>query len=335
MKAKVLFVISILFIFLFSCQDVEYKKIEGVTQGTTYHIIYNKDKDLKPEVDSILNQIDLSLSSYNKKSILYKLNQNEDVPLDEHFIKVFNKSMEISKATNGLFDITVMPLVRFFGFGPDHKISDVFDTTKVDSILQYIGYQKVKIVNNHLVKADPHIQIDLNAIAQGYSVDVVADYFDRLGIKNYSIEIGGETLSKGVNEYGDAWRIGVEKPIENTDILDRQVELIVGIKNEKKAIATSGNYRKFHIENGVKFTHTINPKTGFPARDSLVSVSIMSDNCTTADGYATACMVSGFEKAKKLVESHPELEAFFIYFDKNGNYKFYITPGFKKHVIEE
>jgi len=334
MKTNIFLLSIILSIFLFSCQDVEYKKIEGLTQGTTYHIIYNKDKDLQKEVDSILKDIDLSLSSYNENAILYKLNNNEDIKLNEHFIKVFNKAMEISKASDGLFDITVGPLVKFYGFGPNKTNGDLFDTLKIDSLLKHVGYQKVRIENNHLIKSDPDIIIDLNAIAQGYSVDVIADFFDRMGIKNYSIEVGGETLSKGVNEYGDAWKIGIEKPIENTDISDRQVELIVGLKNEKKAIATSGNYRKFHIENGVKFTHTINPKTGFPSRDSLVSVSILSENCMTADGYATACMVSGFEKAKKIVENHPELEAFFIYFDQNGNYQFYFTPGFKKYVIE-
>ncbi len=333
MKKIIYVLIGIILVFT-SCQDVQYKKIEGFTQGTTYHIIYNKDADLQSEVDSILKQIDLSLSNYNKNSILYKLNHGENVPLDEHFIKVFNKSIEISKASDGLFDITVGPLVELYGFGPGEHKGAVFDTTAIDSILQFVGYQKVRIVKNHLVKDDPRIRIDLNAIAQGYSVDVVADYFDKLGIKNYSIEIGGETLSKGVNEYGDAWRIGIEKPIENTEINDRQVELIVAIKNEKKALATSGDYRRFYFKNGVKFTHTINPKTGYPARDSLVSVTIMANDCTTADGYATACMVSGFEKAKKLVNTHPELEAFLIYLNKDGKYQFYFTPGFKKYVLE-
>ncbi len=333
MKKTIFLIIGVILIFA-SCQDVEYKKIEGFTQGTTYHIIYNKDADLQPEVDSILKQIDLSLSNYSKDAILYKLNHGEDVPLDEHFIKVFNKAIEISKATNGLFDVTVSPLVELYGFGPDDHKGAIFDTTTIDSILQFVGYQKVRIKDGRLVKDDPRIRIDLNAIAQGYSVDVVADYFDKLGIKNYSIEIGGETLCKGVNEYGDAWRIGIEKPIENTEINDRQVELIVAIKNEKKALATSGDYRRFYFENGVKFTHTINPKTGYPARDSLVSVTIMSNDCMTADGYATACMVSGFEKAKKLVNEHPELEAFLIYLDKNGKYQFYFTPGFKKYVLE-
>jgi thiamine biosynthesis lipoprotein len=288
---------------------------------------------LKPQVDSILERIDLSLSKYRKDAILYKVNENQDVELDDHFIKNFNKAMEISKATNGMFDITVGPLVDLFGFG-DKKRGDITDTALVDSLLQFVGYNKVKIVNRHLVKQNPGIQLDFNAIAQGYSVDVIADYFERIGIKNYMIEVGGETMCRGHNEFGDEWRIGVEKPIENTDATDRVVELILGFKNVKKAVATSGDYRKFYIANGIKYTHTIDPHTGFPVKDSLVSASIMADDCMTADGYATACMASGFKKAKELVNAHPELEAFFIYFDHNGKYKFYITPGFKKYVIE-
>jgi thiamine biosynthesis lipoprotein len=332
MKTRIIAALFIV-IFLNACQDVQYHKIEGETQGTTYHIIYNKDKMLKTEIDSILNDIDLSLSKYREDAILYKINKNQDVALDNHFIKVFNKAIEISKASNGLFDITVGPLVNLYGFGNENR-GDVLDSNLIDSLLQFVGYKKVKIVNNHLEKENPGIQIDMNAIAQGYSVDVIADFLERQGVKNYMVEVGGEVICKGKNEFGDEWRIGVEKPLENTDINDRQIELILGFKDVKKAVATSGNYRKFFVENGIKFTHTINPQTGYPTRDSLVSASIMANDCMTADGYATACMVSGFENAKKIVENDPNLEAFFIYFDKNGNYKFYFTSGYKKYVIE-
>lgn len=332
MKRNILFLGLAVLIFS-SCQDVKYYKISGETQGTTYHIIYNKDKVLKPQVDSILRAIDLSLSNYQENSILYKINHNEDVELNDHFVKVFNKSMEISKKSDGLFDITVGPLVNVYGFGKGKK-GNIGDSTVIDSLLQYVGYNKVKIVDNHFIKENPNIQIDVNAIAQGYSVDVISEYFDRIGVKNYMIEVGGETLSKGHNEFGDEWRIGVEKPLENTEISDRQIELIVGFKDTKKALATSGNYRKFYVENGVKYTHTINPKTGYSTRDSLLSTTIMADDCMTADGYATACLVSGFVKAKKIVEAIPGLEAFFIYLDKKGNYKFWFSKGFKKYVIE-
>lgn len=332
MKRNIIFLGLAVLIFS-SCQDVKYFKITGETQGTTYHIIYNKDKVLQTQVDSILQQIDLSLSNYQENSILYKVNHNEDVELNQHFINVFNKAMEISKNSDGLFDITVGPLVNIYGFGKGKK-GNIEDSTVIDSLLQFVGYHKVKIVNNRLIRDNVGVQIDVNAIAQGYSVDVIAEYFDKIGIKNYMIEVGGETLCKGHNEFGDEWRIGVEKPLENTEISNRQIELIVGFKDTKKALATSGNYRKFYVEDGIKFTHTINPHTGYPTRDSLLSTTIMADDCMTADGYATACLVSGFDKAKKIVESNPGLEAFFIYFDKKGHYQFWFSKGFKKYVIE-
>ncbi len=330
---KKIILLSIIVISFASCKDVVFNKIAGEAQGTTYHIVYNKDKVIKTEVDSILNEIDLSVSNYNPKAILYRINNNEqDLTLDHHFITVFNKAVEISEASDGLFDITVGPLVQLYGFGSEKK-GNINDSV-VDSLLQFVGYKKVSIVGNKLVKENDGIKIDMNALAQGYSVDYVADFFERLGIANYMIEIGGEVVCKGHNEFGDEWRIGIEKPIEDSDIQDRQVELIVGFKDEKKALATSGNYRRFFIEDGVKYTHTINPKTGHPAKDSLVSVTIMADDCMTADGYATACLVSGLEKAMDIVEKNDKIEAFFIYFDYKGNYKFIITPGFKKYIIE-
>ncbi len=329
MKKLFLF-LPFVFFAISSCKDVTYNVLNGETQGTTYHIIYNKNEMLKPEVDSVLEIIDLSLSNYNKNALLYKINKNKTDEVDEHFKTVFNKAVEISDASDGFFDITVGPLVNLYGFGGENK-SQINDTI-VDSLLNFVGYDKVKIQGDKLIKENSNIKIDMNALAQGYSVDYLADFFERKGINNYFIEVGGEVVCKGKNEYDGKWKIGVEKPLENTEIEDRKVELIVAIKNEKKALATSGNYRKFYIEDGVKYTHSINPKTGYPTRDSLVSVTIMADDCMTADGYATACLVSGYEKAVKMVNEKDNIEAFFIYFDKLGNYKFYFTPGFKKYV---
>ncbi len=331
MKLSLFFFVLVAVVFS-SCKDAVYNDINGETQGTTYHIIYNKDVMLKSQIDSVLNEIDLSLSTYNENSLLYKLNNNEDLPLDKHFVKVFNKAMEISEVSDGMFDVTVGPLIEMYGFGSD-KHTEVNDTI-IDSLLQYVGFTKVKIVNNKLVKDVPEIRLDLNALAQGYTSDYVADYLERQGIVNYFVEVGGEVICKGLNNFGEGWRIGIEKPIENTDNTDKQIELIISIKNEKKAIATSGNYRKFYIENGVKFTHSIDPHTGYPARDSLVSVSIMADDCMTADGFATACMVSGFEKAKQIVTKNEALEAFLIYLDKEGKFQFWFSPGFEKYVVE-
>lgn len=329
---KTFFGISILLLFATSCQEIVYNTVNGETQGTTYHIIYNKDKMMKPEIDSVLNVIDLSVSNYNPDAILYKTNENIDVDVDKHFITVFEKAIEISKASNGLFDITVGPLVNLYGFGNQDK-QEVNDTI-IDSLLNYVGYDKVRIQGQKLVKDNENIRIDMNALAQGYTADFVADFLERKGIRNYFVEIGGEVIVNGQNEFGEGWRIGVEKPIENSSNLDREVQLIVQIKGHKKALATSGNYRKFYVENGVKFTHTINPKTGYPTRDSLVSVTIMSDDCMTADGYATACLVSGYKNALEIINNNSEIEGFLIYFDWKGNYQFYFSQGFKKYVVE-
>ncbi len=334
MKKFTILLTAVAILLTTSCKQTHYYKIAGETQGTTYHIIYNYDKMLKPQVDSILRVIDNSLSIFNPNSIVSKVNKNEPVTLDEHFINVFKKAIEISEVTGGAFDITVGPLVEAYGFGAGQRLNKLTDR-QIDSILEFVGYKKVKLEDHHLIKQDPRIELDFNAIAQGYTVDVIANYFDNLGIKDYLIEVGGEVIAKGRNELGGPWRIGIDKPIENSTEATREVQLIIGIKGRKKAVATSGNYRRFYIENGVKFTHTIDPYTGKPVRDSLLSVSILTDDCTTADGYATACMVVGLKRAIEIVENDPKLEAFFIYFDHKGRYKFYMTEGFKKYVIEE
>ncbi len=333
-KVYYLFFLSLTLLLLPSCAKQQYYKIMGETQGTTYHIIYRYSKMIKPQVDSILNEIDLSLSIYNPNSIISKVNRNEPVQVDEHFIKVFNKAMEISEATNGAFDVTVGPLVEAYGFGPGGKLQNL-SKQKIDSILQFVGYHKVHLEGNRVIKDDPRIQMDFNAIAQGYTVDVIAKYFDRLGITDYMVEVGGEVITKGKNEFGEPWRIGIDKPIEGSTEASREIQLVLGLKGTKKAVATSGNYRRFYIENGIKYTHTIDPHTGQPTKSNLLSVSILSNNCTDADGYATACMVMGLEKAIELVNRKANLEAFFIYFDNEGKYRFYFTPGFRKYVIEE
>ncbi len=334
MKIRLSFILAAFVLVFASCSQQHYYKVAGETQGTTYHIIYKYDKMLKPQIDSILREIDNSLSTFNPNSIISKVNRNIPVTLDQHFINVFNKAMEISEVTDGAFDVTVGPLVEAYGFGARKRLNNL-SASQIDSILQFVGYNKVHIEGNKLIKDDPRIELDFNAIAQGYTVDVISQYFDKLGIKDYLIEVGGEVIAKGRNELGGPWRIGIDKPIENSTEATREVQLIIGIKGRKKAVATSGNYRRFYIENGVKFTHTINPHTGRPVRDSLLSVSILSNDCTTADGYATACMVVGLNRAIQIVENNPELEAFFIYFDKHGRYKFYMSKGFKKYIIEE
>jgi FAD:protein FMN transferase len=335
MNNKVLVLIIIVSI-TFGCKEkkIEFGSITGLTQGSTYSIVYENPSKFKPEVikknvDKILHDFDMSLSIYNDSSIISKMNRNEEVLADTFFIEVFNKSRTISLLTDGAFDITVGPLVKAWGFGPDEHKS--FDVSKLDGLMKLIGFEKVTLKGRHLVKSDPNIFLDVNAIAQGYSADVICRYFESLGMKDCLVEIGGEVMAKG-DKGGSFWKIGIDRPEDNNMSPGSNIQAIIKIKNQ--AISTSGNYRKFYIENGIKYSHEIDPKTGYPARNTLLSVSILADDCATADGIATACMVMGKDKAVKFLNKHPELEAYLIYSDEKGNFKSWITENLRKNIEE-
>src|SRR5664280_2407419 len=293
----------------------------GFAQGSTYSVVYENVKkidqgELREKVDKILNDFDKSLSIYNDSSILSRINRNEDAVPDSFFTEAYRKSVLVNQMTDGAFDITVGPLVRAWGFGPDaHKN---FTEAKHDSLMKLIGMNKISLINGRLIKSDPHICLDFNAIAQGYSVDVICRFFDGLGIKNYLVEIGGEVRAKG-KKAGKLWRIGIDKPADDNMIHGNDLEAIVRLKD--KALATSGNYRKFYIENGIKYSHEIDPKTGNPARNTLLSASVFADECAIADGIATAFMVIGKDRTIEFLALHPEYEGYLIYSDDSGNFK--------------
>ena len=271
----------------------------------------------------------MSLSVYKDSSIISKINRNEDAVPDSFFTEVFRKSVLISEMTDGAFDITVGPLVRAWGFGPDAHKS--FTEAKRDSLLKLVGMSKVSLINGRLVKTDPHVCLDVNAIAQGFSVDVICRLFDNLGIKNYLVEIGGEVRAKG-KKGGNLWRIGIDKPVDNNMTPGETLQAIIKISD--KALATSGNYRKFYIEDGIKYSHEIDPKTGYPAKNTLLSVTIIADECAMADGIATACMVMGKEKTIQFLGIHPEFEAYLVYSDDSGNFKTWTSEKLKKDLSE-
>jgi thiamine biosynthesis lipoprotein len=271
----------------------------------------------------------MSLSLYKDSSILSRINRNEDAVPDSLFTEVFRESARISEMTDGAFDVTVGPLVRAWGFGPDAHKS--FTEAKRDSLLKLVGMNKVSIINGRLIKADPHISLDFNAIAQGFSVDVVCRLFDNLGIKNYLVEIGGEVRAKG-KKNGNLWRIGIDKPVDNNMTPGQSLQAIIKISD--KALSTSGNYRKFYIEDGVKYSHEIDPKTGYPAKNTLLSASIIADDCAMADGIATASMVFGKDKTIEFLENHPEFEAFLVYSDDNGNFQTWTSEKLKNDLSE-
>ncbi len=321
---------------LSSCQTKksEYVKISGFAQGTSYNITYENsaDNDYSQEIDSILKAFDKSLSIYDSTSIISRINNNDPtVEADDWFVSVFNKSAEISEVSGGAFDITVGPVVKVWGFGNGPVAKH--DTAHIDSLLQYIGMDKVKLDNRKVIKKFPGVKIDVNAIAQGYSVDVVCDFFESKGIKNYLVEIGGEVRGKGTNAKDKFWHIGIDRPADDNMMPGSNLQAIIEINN--KALATSGNYRAFYVENGVKYAHTIDPKTGFPARNTLLSTTVVCEDCITADGYATAFMVLGLEKSRELLQKHPGIEVYFVYSNMKGEYEVFFSEGMKKMIVEE
>ncbi len=334
MKNTYLILILFLIVSFTSCTQKEskYYRNEGLIFGTTYHIIYEYKKDIHDGVRGKLLEFNKSLSTYDEESVISKVNRNEAVELDDYFTKCFEKAKEISKKTDGAFDMTVAPLVNAWGFGFSKK--DSVSQELVDSLLQYVGMDKVNIVDGRVVKKYPEIMLDASAIAKGYGVDVAADYMERKGIKNYLVEIGGEMRVKGVNEKGVPWHVGIDKPIDDPKVLHRSLQEIIELSDG--ALATSGNYRNFYVKNGKKYAHTIDPKTGYPVQHELLSASVYAPDCMTADAYATAFMVLGLDKAKKIVEDTPELEAYFIYRGENTDtLQMFYTRGFGKMLVRE
>lgn len=300
----------------------------GFAQGSTFSIKFYAQADsskLMHGIDSILAEIDLTASTYNSNSIISKVNSNQDVELNYDFIKIFNRSMEVSYSTNGCFDITVGDLVRRWGFG--FKTKNLPTKHKVDSLLKYVGYKNLSIKNNRLIKKYSETNIDFNAIAQGYTVDLVAEYFLKNNCRDFIVEIGGEVRANGFKQEKKPWVVGIEKPAPD-DSSTQAIQLKIPLNNQ--SISTSGNYRKYFIQDGIKFSHTIDPTTGYPVHHSLLSVSIIANDCTTADAYCTAFMVMGIDKSKEFLKQHPRIEAYFIYSDSTNNNQVYYTPNFFK-----
>ena len=322
-------VFAIISSFCFAQQEPIY--FEGFAQGTSYHITYfdTQNRFLKDDIDKLLADFDLSVSTYNPNSIISKINTNQpNVKLDKYFITCFKKAKEIWKSTNGAFDPTVYPLSNGWGFGPSKKMK--MEKTKIDSILKFVGFNLITLKGDKIIKKDPRVALDFNAFAQGYSVDVVSEFLNSKGIKNYIVEIGGEVYANGKNNNGEKWKIGIEKPYDNTG--ENPLKSIAKIEN--MAIATSGNYRKFIVEDGVKYSHHIDPKTGYPTKNNLLLASVFSKKCINSDATATGILVMGLEKAKDYFKSHPEIEGYLIYSDEKGNFQVFETEGLKS-IIED
>ncbi|MDR3286968.1 MAG: FAD:protein FMN transferase [Prevotellaceae bacterium] len=307
--------LSFLMIFILaSCSssgEKKYFSISNKALGTFYNITYFDDeqRDLQAAVDSVLDNFNMSLSAYNPNSIISKINKNEDVEIDEYFTKVFMMSKYFYEITDGAFDISASPLFSAWGFGFGNK--ENITPELIDSLKQFTGMDKIDLLDGKIVKSDYRVNINANALAKGYAVDVVADFLLSKNIKNFLIEIGGEIVVRGKNQNNSNWKIGIDKPYDGN--FNPGENLIHTIELTDKAIATSGNYRQFYIENENKYAHTIDPKTGYPVQHSLLSATVIATDCMSADAVATSLMVMGVEKSKKFLEKHPEYQAYLIY----------------------
>lgn len=303
--------------------------LKGETMGTSYSIIYYdaQKRNLQSSIDSFLIAFDRSTSTYNPKSVISAFNKNKSLATNDPYLKtLFHESTTIHQQTNGFFDPTVMPLVNHWGFGNQQKKE--VSASSVDSLLALIGFEKIDLVQQTpqqytLRKKNSLSQLDFNAIAKGYGVDLVGELLEKRKVTDYLVEIGGEMRASGKKPNGDFWKVAIDRPIDTLKTRLQEAGLL--LKNQ--SLASSGNYRNFYVKDGKKIVHTINPKTGYPEISRLLSASIVASSCMYADAYATACMVMGLEKAKVFVKGHPEIQALFIYVDDDGVLQTWQTDG--------
>lgn len=331
-------------IFLSGCTDSqpdrEYLEIRGETMGTYYRIVYQPATDLvdKSDVDSMLIQLNNALSTYIPTSLISTFNKNQspldlsivDTTLARYFIDNFQLSSHVSSQTEGYFDPTVMPLVNYWGFGyEDRQTVHPGDSQRIDSIQQYVGLDKVAFdeSTSTLSKDLPGVQLDFSAVAKGYAIDEIGMWLaSKYGVKNYLVDIGGESRAQGVNRSETAWRTGISIPMPG--ISEVSYDHIIALDNA--SVATSGNYRNFYEVDGMIISHTMNPKTGYFERNSLLSVTIVATSCAIADAYATACMSMGLDRAKGIIENTAGIEALFIFMQEDNSSDWYATEGMQK-----
>lgn len=331
MKNRTVF-LFLLALILASCsgKKANYTYNKGVAYGTTYSIVYESPdgEDFLRDIEELFQSYTLIFSPYEPASTISKVNRNEKVQLEQEFIDCFEKAQTISERTNGAFDVTAGSLVNAWGFGPEKR--KIVTDAMVDSLMRITGYKKVNILKKEFHKTTPGIKIDMNAISKGYTCDLMADFLEKKGCRNYMVEIGGEVAAKGVNSKGKTWVVGIRKPDENPF----QTEIEAKLRLDNKAMATSGNYLNFYELDGKKYAHTIDPTTGYPVQHSLLSATVVANDCITADAYATAFMVLGKDLGIEIARQTPELQVYFIYADDQGTNKIYMSDGFGEFLVE-
>lgn len=300
MKRAVLALFNILIIFFItSCDKSEYRKQDGVVWHTTYHIIYKSDQNYQDSIIRVLEEVDKSLNFFNESSLLSKLNNGNSIKADSHLLKVYICSQEINQVSNGAFDPTLGPLIDAWGFGRDHKATN--DTCKIDSLLAFVGFNKTTLKDDMIYKNDSRTEFNFSAVAKGYGCDAIAEMFNRNGVVNYLIEIGGEIRANGKSARGDCWNISIDKPIFENDNIIHDSQVTLPLCNG--GLATSGNYRNFHESAGERFGHTISVKTGRPIQTEILSATVIAPTAMLADALATSFMAMPMNDAKTLADS--------------------------------
>ena len=319
-------------VILASCGKQPKKMVlQGLAQGSYYAVTYydEQGRNFQHEIDSIFHAVDMSVNLWVDSSVISKVNRNEEVVLDQIFIDNFNIAQEAAKLSDGYFDPTVSPIVAAWGFS--YKVGDSITPQLIDSLKQWVDYRKVRIENGKVIKENPNMTLDFNAIAQGYTSDLIAAFLESRGIKSYLVDTGGEIMAKGEKTNGKPWIVGIEKPAENKDS-EQVVQTRIALRD--KGLVTSGSTRKYVERNGKRYSHSINPKTGYPVEHNVLSVTVLAENSVWADALASICMVMGLEQSLPLIESLDGVEAYYIYSNEQNELEIFATEGFKTLIVD-
>ncbi|MCR5660271.1 MAG: FAD:protein FMN transferase [Bacteroidales bacterium] len=302
-----------------------------MAQGSYYSITYydEQNRDFQHEIDSIFHAVDMSVNLWVDTSVISKVNRNEKVVLDDIFIDNFNIAQEAAKLSDGYFDPTISPIVAAWGFS--YKHGDSITPQLIDSLKQLVDYQKIHIENRNVVKENPSMTLDFNAIAQGYTSDLIAAFLDSRGIKNYLVDTGGEIMSRGNKSNGKPWVVGIEKPADKWNS-EQIVQTRIALRD--KGLVTSGSTRKYVERDGKRYSHCINPKNGYPVEHQLLSATVLAENSTWADALASICMVMGMEPSLSIIENMDGVEAYYIFVNDKNELETFATEGFKELIIE-
>ena len=304
--------------------------LQGLAQGSYYAVTYYDDegRDFQHEIDSIFHAVDLSVNLWVDSSVISKVNRNEIVALDSIFIDNFNIAQEAAILSDGYFDPTISPIVAAWGFS--YKNGDSITPQLIDSLKQLVDYRQIRIENGNVIKGHPDMKLDFNAIAQGYTSDMIAHFLESQGIKNYLVDTGGEIMAKGAKPNGKPWVVGIEKPADNWDS-EQVVQTRIALRD--KGLVTSGSTRKYVERNGKRYSHCIDPKTGYPVEHNVLSVTVLAENSVWADALASICMVMGMEQSLPIIESMNGVEAYYIFANEKNELDTYATAGFESLII--